>query len=291
MKRPIAFLLALLLALALALTGCGAGKDPSSAATSTSTEPEELGPTVTVGGQLVPVDESLALSQLTAEDFVWDEDTGRVTCLSWDTLTGVDVSSHQGEIDWAAVAGDDIDFAMLRIGNRGYSQGALRQDERFEDNWTGAVDNGLEVGVYFFSQAISEEEAIEEADFVLSILNGRSLDLPVVFDWEQIVEDTARTDEATPQTVTACAVAFCNRIEEAGYQAAFYCNGMVGYLFYDLAQLSDFYAWYAEYADWPSFAYAFDLWQYTTTASVAGISGSVDLNLWFAPEGDEDAGE
>lgn len=275
MKKLCSILLCLILALSLAACGI-AGPEPE-----VPEEPEYTGPTVSVGGQTVPVDETLAQSEFTPEDFAVDEITGRVSCLSRSARTGIDVSSHQGEIDWAAVAGDGIDFAMLRVGNRGYTQGGLNADGRFEANLTGARENGLKVGAYFFSQAVSVEEALEEAEFVLSVLDGRELELPVVFDWEQIVEEEARTDGADSATVTACAIAFCRRLEEAGYQSAFYCNGMLGYLQYDLAQLQHLDAWYAEYSAWPSFAYAFALWQYSKTGSVDGVAGNVDLNLWF----------
>lgn len=264
----------LCLALLLALTGCAS---PSAAPKPS----DKLQVTVEMGGQTVAVDETLAQSDLDAKDFVTDEATGRVACLSRTAYTGVDVSSHQGAIDWAAVAGDGIDFAMLRIGNRGYSQGALNADEQFEANFAGATGNGLMTGVYFFSQAVSVEEAQAEAAFVLEALNGRELDLPVVFDWETIDTDTARTDGVDSQTVTACCLAFCRAIQEAGYDAAFYCNGMLGYLQYDLSQLQELDAWYAEYSGYPSFAYAFRLWQYSKTGTVAGIEGNVDLNLWF----------
>ena len=274
MKKLISVLLCA--GLVLALAGC------SMRGTAEKVEEESGGPTVSVGGQTVTVDESLKQSGFTEADFQTDETTGRITCLSRPAMTGVDVSSHQGDIDWAAVAGDGIEFAMLRVGSRGYSQGAVRADEKFETNLAGAQENGLQVGCYFFSQAITPEEAEEEADFVLSILNGRTMNLPVVYDWEQIVEDEARTDGLDKETVTACAAAFCAKIRAAGYETGYYCNGVVGYLQYDLAQLTDYAAWYAEYnATWPSFAYAFDLWQYSQTGQVAGISGNADLDLFF----------
>jgi lysozyme len=256
-------------ALGAALTGCAV------------TEPRT---TVQVGGQTVVVDESLEQSGFSEEDFSTDPDTGRVTCLSRVALTGIDISSHQGEIDWTAVAGDGIDFAMLRVGKRGYSEGAIGADSRFEENYTAAVENGLEVGAYFFSQAISVEEAEEEAQFVLDTLNGRNMDLPVVFDWEQIVEDEARTDDVDTETVTACALAFCQRIQEGGYSTAVYFNASLGYIQYDYAQLSDLDSWYAQYdGSWPTFAYSFDLWQYSKSGTVAGIGGNVDMDLYFLP--------
>ncbi|MBQ8935446.1 MAG: lysozyme, partial [Oscillospiraceae bacterium] len=156
-------------------------------------EPEEEEPpeTVHIGGQDVVINQELNRSDLEEEHFTSD-DTGTIT-YSGSALYGVDVSAHQGEIDWSAVAGDGIDFAILRIGSRGYSAGAIREDACFEQNYTGARENGLLVGTYFFSQAVSVEEAVEEAEQVLFWLDGRALDGPVVYDWETIEDDIART--------------------------------------------------------------------------------------------------
>ena len=194
---------------------------------------------------------------------------------------GIDVSTHQKEIDWQAVAADGVDFAMLRLGHRGYSQGGLFQDEAFAQNLQGAVDAGLEVGVYFFSQAVSPEEAEEEAEYVLGVLDGKKLAFPVAFDWEPITEDTARTDGLDGETVTRCAAAFCKRIADAGYRPAVYFNRTQGYLHYDLRELTDYILWLAEYETTPDFYYHFDLWQYSHTGRVDGIQGNVDLDLAF----------
>ncbi len=277
---------ALLLVVAALLVACGAqsatneAENEQAAQEDTAQETEQT-TVVSVGGQPVAVDESLAQNELSAEDFETDAQTGRIICTACDTLTGVDVSSYQGEIDWAAVAADGIDFAMLRIGNRGYTEGGLKADSTFEANYAGATEQGLMVGVYFFSQAISAEEAQEEAEFVLSILDGKELSLPIVFDWEEITGAQARTDDLDGTTVTQCALTFCAVVQQAGYEAGFYCNGTAGYLIYDLSQLQEVDAWYAEYGDYPSFAYSFHMWQYSKTGTVAGISGNVDLNLYF----------
>lgn len=261
----------LLLALGLILLGRRA-PDPEP---ETPAEPE----TVFVGGQEVVINQELNRSDLEAAHFSRDEN-GVVT-YSGSARYGVDVSSHQGEIDWAAVAADGIDFAILRIGNRGYSAGVVRQDTAFETNYAGATENGLAVGVYFFSQAVNEAEAVEEAEQVLQWLDGRTLDGPVVYDWEVIDYDEARTDEVTGETVTACARAFCDTVRAGGYTPVLYCNGMLGYLSYDLSQLQDIGVWYAEYGDYPSYAYAMELWQYTNSGTVAGIEGSADRDIWF----------
>lgn len=195
--------------------------------------------------------------------------------------TGIDVSTHQKDIDWQAVAADGISFAMLRLGHRGYSEGGLFLDQTFAQNLQGALDAGLDVGVYFFSQAITPEEAEEEAEFVLDALGGRKLSFPVAFDWESIPGDTARTDGLDGETVTRCAAAFCKRIEDAGYKPAVYFNQTQGYLHYDLRELTEYTLWLAEYDAVPDFYYHFDLWQYTHKGQVDGIQGDVDLDLSF----------
>ena len=197
---------------------------------------------------------------------------------------GIDVSFYQKEIDWQAVAEDGVEFAMIRLGYRGYTQGGLNLDSRFAENIRGAQEAGIEVGVYFFSQAITPQEAEEEADFVLAALEGYELSYPVAYDWEFITPGNgARTDGMDGETLTQCALAFCRRIEEGGYRPAVYFNQELGYLTYDLSQLTEYPIWLAEYDDAPDFHYAFDLWQYTDSGSVAGIQGPVDRNLDFAP--------
>ena len=194
---------------------------------------------------------------------------------------GIDVSSHQQDIDWQAVAADGIDFVILRLGRRGYTEGGLFLDDAFERNLQGALDAGLEAGVYFFSQAITPKEAEEEADYILDVLSGRELAYPIAFDWESIPDDDARTDGLDGETMTRCAAAFCKRIEDAGYRPAVYFNQTQGYLHYDLRELTDYKLWLAEYDTVPDFYYSFDLWQYSHTGQVDGIQGNVDLDLAF----------
>ena len=170
---------------------------------------------------------------------------------------------------------------MIRLGYRGYSQGVIMPDKNFEQNLRGALNAGLEVGVYFFSQAVSVWEAEEEAQYVLDAIQGYDVTYPVAFDWEFIAGDTARTDGMEPEAITRCAGAFCDMIREAGYHPVVYFNQDLGYLSYQLDRLTDYTFWLAEYNARPSFFYHFDLWQYTHTASVPGIEGNVDMNLAF----------
>lgn len=197
-------------------------------------------------------------------------------------LRGIDVSFYQGEIDWQAVAADGVEFAVIRAGYRGSTEGGLNTDERFEQNLTGARDAGLMVGVYFFSQAVTTREAVEEAEYVLTLLDGRELDMPVFFDWENIGSgEEARTDGLDGKTITDCCLAFCGRIAEAGYETGVYYYRSLGYELYELDRLEGLTTWLAFAGSVPEFYYDFDIWQYSFSGTVSGIPAETDLNLWF----------
>ena len=196
---------------------------------------------------------------------------------------GIDVSSYQGDIDWQHVREDGVEFAFIRAGYRGYGEeGKLCEDEKFAANYDGAHSVGIDTGVYFFSQAITPEEAVEEANFVLEILDGRPLEYPVVFDWENVFvpngEDAPRTEDVMPQTLTLSAIAFCETIEDAGYKSMIYTNKKQAVLKYDLRQLKKYPIWFAYYDTTLNYCYDFDVWQYGT-AFVDGIEGEVDANI------------
>ena len=201
---------------------------------------------------------------------------------SEDTLAsvGVDVSSHQQEIDWELVAANGVEFAMIRVGYRGYTEGEIQPDDYFVQNIEGARAAGLDVGVYFFSQALDEQEAIDEANYVLEQIKDYLLSYPVIFDWEDIEAD-ARTDGMDSVQLTKNAIAFCDTIEQAGYRAGVYFNQRFGYEEFDLESLQDYVFWLAEYNDTPSFSFHFQIWQYCNDGRVDGIKTDVDLNLAF----------
>ena len=191
--------------------------------------------------------------------------------------TGIDVSSHQQQINWNSVAQDGISFAYIRLGYRGSSEGTLYVDDFFAQNLSGAKGAGIDVGVYFFSQAITEEEAREEARFVLKQLDGASLDYPIAFDMEPSPEGNGRADALTREEATAIANAFCDEIQKSGYRAIIYGNSY-DLSKYDLSALTG-RIWLAQYDGKPDGSISFVMWQYTPKGTVAGISGSVDLNL------------
>lgn len=190
---------------------------------------------------------------------------------------GIDVSKYQGDIDWEKVAADGVDFAMIRVGYRGYGTGTLVEDEYFKQNVQGALDAGVDVGVYFYTQAINTEEAVEEAEFVLQLISGYDIAYPVAIDTEA-VDSSSRTDQMTAEERTNVCKAFYDRISEAGYNAMIYTN--INWLMTNLdpTALGDYDKWLAVYWSAPIFPYKFQMWQYTASGKVDGIEGNVDMN-------------
>ena len=208
-------------------------------------------------------------------------------------LTGIDISAHNTVTDWAALKADGIDYVMLRAGYRGYGVGTgkLYKDDKFRQYYHAAKEAGLLVGAYFFSQAITEEEAVEEAILTAEMLEGCELDFPVAFDWELILHDSegARTDNVPVDTLTDCVLAFCQNIQSFGYQPMVYQNKRTTLFKLDMPRLKDIPFWLAEYGDGPTYVYDYDMWQYSCKGTVAGIDGNVDLNLCFRDYSQEGA--
>ena len=199
---------------------------------------------------------------------------------------GVDVSHYQGSIDWNKVKAAGYDFAILRIGYRGYgTAGTLGLDKEFKTNLQNAKAAGLDVGVYFFAQAINEEEALEEAQFVLENLAGETLQLPIVYDPETIEDAQARTDNVSGEQFTKNTITFCNAVKAAGYEPMVYSNMLWEAFVLDLEQLLEYPIWYADYEPLPQTPYRFTFWQYTNKGRVDGIPGNVDLNIQLIPVG------
>ena len=228
-----------------------------------------------------------ALSNLTEEDFAAAEDgTVNYSGTHFRVQQGVDVSYYQGEIDWNAVAASGVEFAYIRAGFRGYTSGEIFADERWEQNAQAARAAGLEIGLYFFSQAVTAEEAEEEARFLLDAAAAYDVTLPLAYDWEPqngSDEEDVRTAGMYGAEMTACAAAFCRTIREGGYTPAVYANRWQGYYEYDLSQLSDAELWISAPGTWDDFYYAHAIWQYSYDGSVPGINATVDRDLRFLP--------
>jgi len=195
---------------------------------------------------------------------------------------GIDVSAHQGDIDWAKVKEDAVEFAMIRAVYRGYGEeGRLVTDKKFEENITAAAEAGIHVGVYMFSQALNEKELDEEVELLLSSIEGRNVTCPVVLDVELTEGGTGRADQLTMEERTALAKRFCEKVRAAGYRPMLYYNYETALLLLDTDQLEEYDVWYASYTSDFYYPYYYSLWQYTNTGKVSGIEGDVDLDMSF----------
>ncbi len=197
-----------------------------------------------------------------------------------DSASGIDVSAYQGKIDWKKVAASGIEFAIIRLGYRGYGSGKLVEDDYAQDNLTGAAEAGLKVGAYFFSQALNNREVDQEIDFMLKILGDTRLDMPLVLDWEIPTAD-ARTARMDARTLTNMQLHYCKIMEQKGYQPMVYFNWHQSENLYYLSELEEFPFWLALYQDRMTYPWKVEMWQYTSSGRVPGIAGDVDINVYM----------
>ncbi|MCM1126009.1 MAG: glycoside hydrolase family 25 protein [Lachnospiraceae bacterium] len=229
-----------------------------------------------------PILDSLKKHNYVYDNFVEDENKEIVYVDDTDvvhSLKGIDVSRHQEEINWKKVAQDGVSYAFIRGGYRGYSEGKILEDDYFQDNIEGALDNGIEVGVYFYTQAVSEEEAVEEAEFLLDLLEPYDVTYPVVLDLEDPENASARTADMTKEEHTKAAIAFLETVKDAGYTPMIYGNLKTFMLMLDLEQMEGYDKWFAYYNTPVYFPYEFTIWQYSSKGSIDGIKGDVDMNV------------
>ena len=299
MKRITCMLIASAMLVSAALCGCS---DENSSSSSSQTATAATDTTVKTTGNKIHINDStlgeiwiteldgVPVNKLDINGFTADSNLKYYSENGKSASTeGIDVSSYSGDIDWKKVKESGIDFAMIRVGGRGYGEsGEMYTDERALEYINGAKAEGIKVGAYFFSQAISTEEAIEEADYVKTVLGDIKLDYPVTYDWEIIKDDDARTDNVSANQATECARAFCDRVKELGYTPILYSPSRELYFKYDLSRLADIDIWYCEYANVPTFYYEFSMWQYSATGTIDGIDGAVDLNVCFTNVADYD---
>lgn len=234
----------------------------------------------------VPIQESLKKNSYVQENLQILEngeyqyvENGQVT-----SHKGIDVSKFQGEIDWQAVAADGVEFAFIRVGNRGYgAEGKMLEDDRFEENVEGALQAGIKVGVYFYTQALNEQELLEEANFVLEKLAPYKIECPVVYDVEKVSGANGRMNALSLEERTNLTLLFCQTIEAAGYKPMIYYNMEMATLMLDLETLENYDKWLAYYNPELYYPYDYKIWQYTHNGKVNGIEGDVDLNICFEP--------
>ena len=193
---------------------------------------------------------------------------------------GIDVSSHQGNIDWASVKAAGINFAIIRVGYRGSQTGALVEDSCFKKNIQGATANGINVGVYFFTQATTEAEAVEEASMALTLCSGYNLSYPIFVDTEN-GSGAARANGLDKGTRTACVAAFCKTIANGGRKAGVYASKSWYNNKIDASAFSNYFIWVAQYNTTCNYKGKYNMWQYSSKGSVPGIKGNVDVNIAY----------
>ncbi|MCR5431087.1 MAG: hypothetical protein K6E95_00870 [Lachnospiraceae bacterium] len=248
--------------------------------------PDRYYPIIWETGQrfLVAINESLKMapydfSRLNTDDsnnFVYYDGDGQEI-----SIRGIDVSKFQGNIDWKKVAASGVKFVIIRLGYRGMNEGTLEIDNYYRANIKGANANGIKVGVYFFSEAITTEEAVEEAEFVLNNIKGYDVSYPIVFDTEKVTTYDARANNLSMKERTDICIAFCDKIREAGYTPMIYANTRYMLTGIDLSRLEDIEKWFAVYSKDIKFPYEYGILQYSETGKIDGISGNVDLDIAF----------
>ncbi len=222
----------------------------------------------------------------------------RVTSETKEITTGIDVAVYQGTIDWAKVSQAGVDFAMIRVGFRTLSDGVIQSDSNALYNLQEAGKYGISVGVYFFSTAVSEEEAVEEANWVIDFISQYPVTYPVAYDCERYLESSSRQYGMTAEERTDAALAFLSKVEEAGYEGMFYGSKNVLETQWELSRIEkDYKIWVAQYPEFPypttlrsSYTGNHHMWQYTQSGTIPGISQNVDLNVaYFGFDGIEPA--
>lgn len=230
-----------------------------------------------------PVLDNVKKHSLLDENFVKTDD-GQMQYVENGTVLshkGIDVSKYQGDIDWNAVKEDGVEYAFVRLGLRGYESGKIVIDEYFEKNMQGANAAGVKTGIYFFTQAVTVEEAQEEAEYVIQNIANYDVKYPIVFDVERIAGGKGRADGLTQQERTDITIAFCETIKAAGHTPMIYGNVVCFTRLLDMTRLNDYDKWYAFYDDYMYMPYDVSCWQYTEKGKVNGIAGEVDLNISY----------
>lgn len=220
---------------------------------------------------------------LKQNNYTWENEEGvmsKTAPKNHKMCYGIDISKHNGKIDFKKVKEAGFEFAFIRIAYRGYGKaGNLKEDEMYKQNLKNAKEAGLKIGAYVFSQATNEKEAVEEAGFAIDLLKDYSIDLPLVYDPETIKGDAARTDNVAGEQFTKNAIAFCEEIKKSGLKPAIYSNLVWEDYYYDLSKLQDYDIWYADYSKIPQTPYNFKYWQFSEVGIVDGVKGLVDLNV------------
>ena len=235
------------------------------------------------GRMTIPYYAGLPTAQYEPDQFL--EKDGAVKYLAGDSFIGINVTDKKGDIDWEQVAASGVDFAMIRVGFREQIKGRIQPDPKFRQNMEGAKAAGLPVGVYFFSQAVSDAEAGAEAQFVLEQIRDYSIAYPIAIYWKYAVNEdgtqdpNSRSVRCNGEQVTGFTETFCKKIKAAGFTPCYLASKSMAYDSLHLSRLSNFEFWYAEYKPQPSFYYNFQMWQYTEEAQVPGVPEKVPVTI------------
>ncbi len=229
------------------------------------------------------INNNLAKSIIDNDKISIDDKTGYYSYEDdkYESVAGVDLGGCRGNVDFSKVKNAGFDYCMLRVGYRTYGGGVVTADANFETYVSDALKNDLDVGVYFFTSAISTAEAKEEAQFVLDAIKPYNITYPVVVDVEEIVSGTSRQESLSVEELTEIVKTFCETIEDAGYDVMIYSNlkGFIANV--NLEELEDYDKWFANYDTTPYYPYKFTMWQYSQSGSVDGIDGDVDLDIYL----------
>lgn len=194
---------------------------------------------------------------------------------------GVDISANQGDVDFRKLKSAGCDFVMIKVGARGYSSGNIVMDEYCVDNLKAAKNAGMNIGVYFCSQAVTKAEAKEEADELLDVIAGYNVKYPVVFAMENVDDDVARIEALDTAGRTQVAKTFMDRVGDAGYTPMIYGDLEWLLTMVDMEELQDYDVWYAQDSDKPDYPYRFGMWQYDSDATIKGITGNATMIISF----------
>ena len=194
----------------------------------------------------------------------------------------VDVSAYQSDLDWNLLRQAGVTIAFIRVGFRGYgAEGNIKEDDMFRSHMEGAKAAGMRVGIYFFSQAVSYDEGVAEAQFALRAASEYGIDMPIVIDTEELLVEDARTADLSVDARTDAVVGFCETVKNAGYAPMIYSNRNWFVQNLDLTRLGDYKLWLAQYSNQPDFPYVYAGWQYTGTGTIEGLGQEIDMNVWF----------
>ena len=237
------------------------------------------------------ISDSIPANPYQRENFQTDENGYRyyIDGNATRSILCIDLSAHQGSVDWQAVANSGVQAAIIRAGYRGYGSGKMVEDEYVKGNLEGARVNNIKTGVYFFSQAINEAEIEEEVNTLLELVGPYNIEGPIAIDVEKLDAETARGNALSQEERTALVRHFCEKVKEAGYQPMIYGNAYSLFRMLNYNELTEYPVWYAYYSDNLYFPYDLAVWQYSSTGKVNGVSGNVDLNVMFLPSVDAPA--